>query len=220
MTSKKILVGLPCGSGFVPTVMVTSLLQLHKPFPCAFAVVDRQRVDKARNYMAMETLKQGFDYLFMVDDDNPIPPETLELMIADDKDIVIAPILSRNPVADGSYPMCAFYSEERDIKGKPLRMYHPIKEFKDEGPLHKIDAGGTGCMLIKRKVLEKMFVKYQDHFFEFGDITINGQRRTMSEDAEFCERAVDLGFEIWLDDRIRPKHIVSSPHFVQWKPNV
>lgn len=218
MTSKKVLVGLPCVSGLVPSVMVTSLLQLHKPLPCAFAVVDRQRVDKARNYMAVEALRQGFDYLFMVDDDNPIPPETLELMIADDKDIVIAPILSRNPVEKNYHPLCAFYSEVVDVKGKSLRMYHPIKEFKDEGPLHKIDAGGTGCILIKRRVLEKMFEKYQDHMFEFGDVTVNGQRRTMSEDAEFCERAVDLGFEIWLDDRIRPKHLITTPAYVQWQP--
>jgi hypothetical protein len=39
----------------------------------------------------------------------------------------------------------------------------------------------------------------------------------MSEDVLFCERAVDLGFEVWLDERIRPMHI-SGNKFVVWQP--
>jgi hypothetical protein len=33
--------------------------------------------------------------MLFVDDDNPIPSNTLEILMADDKDIVIAPILTR-----------------------------------------------------------------------------------------------------------------------------
>lgn len=187
--------------------MVQSLLELVKPLPCAFISVERQRIDKVRNYMAIQALKGEFDYLLMVDDDNPIPADTLEKFLESDKDVVVAPILTRNPGIDGKHSLCAFYSKVEDIKGEPLRMYHPIKDFRDEGDLHKVDAAGTGCMLIKRKVLEAMREKYGEYLFEFGDITINGQRRTMSEDCEFSERVVDLGFEIWLDERVRPTHL-------------
>lgn len=223
---KTILVGLPSGSGFVPSVMVASLLQLEKPLPCGFTVVDRQRIDKVRNHFAIEALKVGADYLFMVDDDNPIPSNTLKLMVEDDKDIVIAPILSRNPNKEGVHTLCAFYSKQHKVDGKPLNLYYPIEKFKDEGPLHRIDAGGTGCVLIKRKVLEKMFVQYREYMFEFGDIKfkkkvkidgVDYDRRTMGEDVEFCERALKLGFELWLDDRIRPIHL-SGQGSVQWKP--
>jgi len=72
-------------------------------------------------------------------------------------------------------------------------------------------------MLIKRKVLEAMNKKHQDLMFEFGDVTVDGQRRTMSEDAEFCERAVDLGFEIWLDERIKPIHFTQMKA-IKWNP--
>lgn len=225
--SKTILIGMPSGSGQVPTVMVQSLLQLMKPLPCAFMTVERQRVDKARNSIVTEALKNNFDYLFFVDDDNPIPPDTLQKFIEDDKDIVIAPILGRNPTPQGNHNLCAFYSEEETVDGKPLRLYYPISKFRDEGFLHKIDAAGTGCMLIKRAVLEKMTEKFPDGLFEFGDIKfetpvfIKGQefkRRTMSEDCEFSERAIDLGFEIWLDERIRPIHI-SGTKSVQWGGN-
>lgn len=224
---KTVLIGMPSGSGHVPVEMLQSLLQLQKPLPCGFMSVTRQRIDKARNYMALEALKVGADYLFFVDDDNPVPPDSLLRMLETDKDIVIAPILSRNPNKFGTHDLCAFYVEEgpelSELNGKKIRFYKPITDFRDDGPLHKIDGGGTGCMLIKRVVLEKMFEKYKDYMFEFGDLRFSQfeydgakyDRRTMSEDMEFCERVIDLGFEIWLDDRVRPTHI-SGNKMVQW----
>lgn len=202
----KILIAMPSYNGQVPSITVQNLLQLHKPCECAFVIIDRQRIDKCRNFFVKQALEGGFDYLFMIDDDNPIPPDTLEKLLEDDKDIITVPILSRNPLEDGTHPLCAFYKEDRKIKKKTMPYYTPIKEFKEEGDLHQIDAAGTGCILIKRKVLESMAKEYE-YPFEFGDITVEGQRRTMSEDAEFSERAVKQGFEIWLDERIIPIHL-------------
>lgn len=215
---------MPSGSGQVPVSMVQSLLQLRKPYPCAFMTIERQRIDKARNAITMEALRGGFDYLFFVDDDNPIPEDTLERFIEDDKDIVSAPILGRNPNKDGKHVMCAFYASEVEVDGAPLKLYYPVDEWKDEGPLHKVDATGTGAVLIKRKVLETLILRHKDGLFEFGDykfkneIIVDGQkydRRTMSEDCEFSERAVNAGFEIWIDDRIRPIHLTKQG-FVQY----
>src|SRR3990167_8311008 len=215
-TQKKVLLGMPSGSGMVPLSMVQSLLQLMKPIPCAFATIERTRIDKARNHIAKQALEGRFDYLFFVDDDNPVPPETLKLFIEDDKDIVIAPILTRNPDEHGRHQLCAFYKQERDVDGKKMILYQNITDFKDGGPLHSIDAGGCGAMLIKRRVLEAMYNKYRDFMFEFGNLNMGKERRTTSEDVEFCERAINLGFELWLDDRVQPTHI-SGSKAVQWK---
>lgn len=215
---RKVLIAVPNGSGYIPALMVQSLLQLRKPCPCAFLVVERQRTDKCRDYFAKELIKSDFDYLMMIDDDNPIPPNTLEMMIADDKDIVITPIMTRNPNKTGKHDLCAYYSRKVKIKDNYLRNYDFIEKFRDDGPLHKIDAGGTGCMLIKRKVLEALVKKYE-YIFEYGDITVDGQRRTLSEDVEFCERAVDAGFEIWLDERIRPIHFGNKQAII-WQPTM
>lgn len=212
----QVLIGVPCGSGQMPIAMVQSLLQLRKPCPAGFLSIERQRTDKARNALVSECLDKDFTHLLFLDDDNPVPPETLELMLQDDKDVVIAPILGRNPDGKGNLTLCAFYKEDCVFQGEKLRLYNNIMGFRDEGPLHKIDAGGTGCMLIKRKVLETLAEKYGKEVFAFTDITVGGQRRTMSEDVEFCERAVDAGFEIWLDDRIRPIHLTHM-NAVQWK---
>jgi hypothetical protein len=217
-----ILIGMPCGSGSVPAPMVQSLLQLHKPLPCAFMIVERQMIDTARNGIVLETLQKGASYLLFLDDDNPVPPDTLEKMIEDDKDIVIAPILSRNADKNGERKLCAFYSMEIDGN----RVYENIKSFNGEGPLYKIDGGGTGCMLVKVEVLKKLYEIHHGHLFERTrdifkkPITFNGKEfteRTMSEDVLFCERAIDEGFEVWLDSRIRPLHITGN-QFTQWQP--
>lgn len=224
MSDKKILIGVPSGAGVMPTIMVQSLLQLHKPLPCGFITVERQRVDKARNVMVLEALKGGFDYLMMIDDDNPIPPDTLEKFLEDDKDIVSAPILGRNPNEKGEHPLCSMYAREVIADGEPIKLYYPIEKWRDEGPLHQVDATGTGCILIKREVLETLIKVHKDGLFEFGDIkfknkiTVDGKeydRRTMSEDAEFSERAVAAGFEIWVDERVRPIHLTQQG-YVQW----
>jgi len=221
--AKSILIGMPTGSGQIPVETVQSLLQLHKPYPCGFMYVERQRVDKCRNAFAMAALQNGADYLFMVDDDNPIPSDPLEKFIEADKDVMSAPILGRVALPDGSRNMCSFYSKQAKTSAGKLKLYFPITEFKEKGPLHKVDGTGAGCILIKRKVLEALHKKYKDQIFEFGDIRFKEQmidgkkydRRTMSEDCEFSERAVDAGFEIWLDDRIRPYHLTGSSA-VQW----
>lgn len=219
--SNLVLIGMPNGSGHIPASMVTSLLQLHKPCPCAFMVVERQMIERARNMIVAEAIKNDCSHLLFVDDDNPIPPDTLELMLAADKDIILAPILTRHPGPTGKHTLCAFYSEQ--TQGQTI--YRPIEEFTDIGPLHKIDGGGTGCMLIKIEVLKKLSPKYLGNIFERTKtvfdkpITVKGQEyteRTMSEDMEFCERAIKEGFEVWLDERIRPIHLTGVRH-VQWQ---
>jgi len=221
---KKCLIAMPSGSGSVPVPTVQSLMALKFVCQCSFIMTDRIRTDTARNYFVRQALNQKVDYLLMIDDDNPVPEDTLQKMLEDDKDIVIAPILSRNPNKDGEHTLCAFYSREEMIDEKPLKLYYDIKAFKEPGYLHKIDAGGCGAILIKREVLEKLSKEYEGFVFEYGNInfskkySVDGKmlgKRTMSEDCEFSERAIKAGFEMWLDDRIVPFHI-SNPKLVKY----
>ncbi len=219
-----ILIGVPNGSGSFPAVMVTSLLTLHKPVSTGFMIVERQMIEIARNGICQEALKVGATHVLMLDDDNPIPPDTLEKLLEDDKDIVIAPILSRNPSHDGRHALCAFY--KREIEG--VKLYDNVTVFKEKGDLHQIDAGGTGCMLIKIDVIKKLSEKFKGRIFERTHeifdkpITVDGKEytdRTMSEDCLFCERAVEEGFEVWLDSRVKPLHITGNK-LIQWQEHM
>lgn len=223
-TNNKVLIAMPCGSGFVPSMMVRSLLELRKPCPCAFLIVDRQQTHKARNYMALQAIEGGFTHLLMVDDDNPIPADTLEKMLEDNVDIVAAPILTRNPNPQtGRHDLCAFYGVPVETSAGTLQFYKNIAEFNDYGPLHRVDVAGTGCMLIRVEVLRAMRERVCDYFFEnsridFDPIQFEGQEikiRTMSEDVDFCEKAVQCGFSVYIDDRVRPYHI-GAPNLIQY----
>ncbi len=63
-----ILIGMPNGSGQVPASMVSSLLQLHKPAPCAFMVIERQMIEIARNAIVIEAIKNNCSHVLMVDE--------------------------------------------------------------------------------------------------------------------------------------------------------
>lgn len=212
----QILIGIPNGSGFFPAMTVEALLKLRKPCPCMFMTVERQRTDKARNYIVQRALESECTHLLFIDDDNPPTDDVLEKFLSADKDIVCSPIPSRNPNKDGFHDLCVFekYTVSKG-KGKGMNMYKPLN--KVENGLFKIGGCGMGCTLIKRKVLEKLYKKYDGEPFAYGDTTyttdpkkMNVQRRTMSEDMEFIERATNEGFEVWCDSRVRVPHIGSA----------
>ena len=213
---------MPSYEGKIHWLTVTSLLRLESPCLVSFKVVPRRRIDKARNSLAWDMLNKGYDYLLFIDDDNPVPPDTITKLLEDDKDIVTTPILARRPNKDGTYGLCAYYGKSYN----GVRLYNSIGKFRDKGYLHRIDNCGMGCTLIKRKVLETLNKKY-GYIFEFGDIELDPpitvgsetyRRRTMSEDMEFGERAIDAGFEIWLDERVIPVHLGES-QYLQWSKN-
>jgi hypothetical protein len=56
-------------------------------------IIERQMIELSRNALVMEAIRSECTHLLMVDDDNPIPADTLELLLQNDKDIIIAPIL-------------------------------------------------------------------------------------------------------------------------------
>ena len=217
MKDNKILLGLPTGSGYFPHETVQALLRMRKPCPCFVQVVERQRIDKARNYMVKQALDSGSTHLLFIDDDNPVTPDTLEHFLQADKDIVCAPILSRNPNQKGIHELCVFRREKvKEGKGAGIWMYHSIEKLDlSGGHLVKVDGCGMGVTMIRRNVLESHWKKYEGEPFAFGDSTkVNdpndmdkNQRRTMSEDVLFTERALDEGFEVWCDTRVRPAHL-------------
>jgi GT2 family glycosyltransferase len=57
-----------------------------------------------------------------------------------------------------------------------------------------VDGLGTGCMFIKRAVLEKMQKPYFSFIFREEDRHIN-----VGEDLDFCMRVNDMGYKFYVD---------------------
>jgi hypothetical protein len=147
---------------------------------------DDKPIDNNRNKIVKDFLecKEGGDFLFMVDSDqspfkDPIPLVELDL------DVVICPTPVFNNKRDkvGGFPIyhnCMDYVPEKDGW---------IEHYPQSG-LQEIDAGGTGQILIARRVLEKVKPAFARRWNDEG-IATHGS------DFDFCRRVKEEGFRIW-----------------------
>ena len=217
-TPIKVLIGLPIASHCFPGETVEALMNMKVTPNIITKVIAGEAVDKARNALVKMALEQGASHLLFVDDDNPVPQDTLGRFLEADKDIVCAPVLSRH----SPYVPCIF--EKEPIPGNDLPNYKHIEKVDTSGgELIKIDGCGMACVLIKRKVLEKLYEKFEGKPFAFSRDEMNPvdgkTKREMSEDVTFCERATDEGFEIFCDTTIRPIHFAGQK-FVQFNDSM
>lgn len=139
-----------------------------------------------RNRIAKQFLEGDWDYLLMIDSD--IVPHSNPLdLIAHDKDITGCPCPQWN---------------ERDlywvVMDKDGTGYKPIPPERRHG-LRQVDAIGTGCILIRRNVLEAVRAPFNDKQAEDGTLDLG-------EDFYFCEKATEAGFEVWCDWRAPCSH--------------
>ena len=173
----KTLLGLLTNRGFKAETVI-SLLNLKGEFDVILANKG-YTIAENRNYLAVQAIKGGYDYLLMVDDDMTFPPETLERLLSYDKDIV----------GVNSHPTA----------GESLT-YEPIGEAGDLIECSKV---GTGIILIKTEIFNKIprpWFSFKTS--ELGN-TLNG------EDWIFCLRAREAGFGVWVDTTLSIGHIGS-----------
>lgn len=133
-----------------------------------------------RNLAVKLMLEGNYDYLLKIDHDNPPLKNPLDLVFYD-KDVIACPTPTWND-ADPNFPIY-FVAVNRTNKGDYRE--HRIKEG-----LQEVDAVGSGCMLIARRVLEKVKVPFERKWNE--DATHAG-----GLDFYFCEKAKKEGFSIW-----------------------
>ncbi len=138
-----------------------------------------------REKMAMEAIKEGADYILWIDADMRFPKDTIERLIAHNKDIVGVNATTR------SIPVRATAKNlSLDIENK-ISTWLPVSS-KGKTGLEKVTAIGCGVMLVKTEVFKKTPQPW--FWFEMlpGD-------KLLGEDVYFCIRAYDAGFDTWLD---------------------
>lgn len=143
-------------------------------------------IENNRNLIVRDFLRGEFSHLLMFDADNPPSRNPLEL-IELDKDVMILPTpqwhLTAEDGALGKFPIYWNCMDE-DLEGDGW------KEHSPQSGLQEIDAGGSGCMLIARRVLEQIKRPFERTWDEDG-VCVYGS------DFWFCKKAKDHGFTIW-----------------------
>jgi len=182
-----ILIGMPVhGNIFPQTVADLIALSGAIEYPAKIHFQSNCYVHDARNKIAREALAIGAEYLMFIDADMSFPPDGVNRLVADDKDIVGGVYYRRQK------PHLPTFSV---LDGK--KMVIPDQFPKDE--LFEVFGLATGFMLIKTKV----FKKIKPPWFYFG----NFHGKPMGEDTYFCWKAKKAGFEVWADPTIPLGHI-------------
>jgi hypothetical protein len=159
-------------------------------------------ISRARNTLTAKFLNnKESTHLMFIDADIGFEPWHLLVMLNRDVDVI-----------GGLYPM----------KSLPIKWCVNGFEGAEEGPdgLQEVSKTGTGFMLIKRHVFEKLdahpatkpFINdiglpaelnpYMKTYFD----TAVRENRYYSEDWTFCENWRDLGGKVWVDKRVLLKH--------------
>jgi hypothetical protein len=130
-----------------------------------------------------------------------------------DAEAVLRMALYNAGVVCGLYPM----------KGIPIRyVLNSLPGGRRIGPLYEVSTSGTGFMLIKREVIEKLIeimpetkykdslnlgAQYEPHMYALFDTMIDEHGHYLSEDWTFCKRVREkLKMPIWVDTEIKLDH--------------
>lgn len=153
--------------------------------------------DTTRNMLSKAFLESDADYLLMMDNDVEPHPQLLE-MAKNDKPICAAHVnYIHNENGQNVVTIAAGILNGQD-KGKNVYKNEDI--LKSTEGLMEVDAVGTGCIMIRRDVLESMEAPY------FSFRRTNEGFLELTEDYEFCERAKSMGYSIWVDKRYYCPH--------------
>lgn len=194
--------------GDVTYDFMACLMRAQESPPCSLVVhchAGDSLVSRARNNIAAKFLESDCTHLMMVDSDIVFSPEHISKLLSRDRDII-----------GGLYPK----------KMKTLAwVCNVLPEVgpEDDGT-QRVKYIGTGSMLVKRRVFERMIEAYgpqiayspdageeggtKHDFFPVGVYrTPDGHGRYLSEDWYFCQRWLDLGGEVWADLTVVHHHI-------------
>lgn len=149
-------------------------------------------VQYARERFAESVIEMDADYLFMIDDDMLAPPDLFYRLAENDKDICAALAFTRNP---DHKPVIYDVIEGRDPVTKKEYYVNKFAMNYPRDSLVQCDAVGFGAVLIKRKVIDAMAAP------RFMGLSGCG------EDITFCHKAKKLGFEVWMDTRVKLGHL-------------
>lgn len=138
-----------------------------------------------REKLAKAALDEGADYILWIDADMRFPKNTIEVLMAHDKDIVGVNATTRVLPVRGTSKNLEINLEKKE------NIWHGIIS-KDKTGIERATAVGCGVMLVKREV----FLKTPKPWFWFMELP---GEKLLGEDVHFCVKAADAGFETWVD---------------------
>jgi len=179
MKSKSIYISI-LNQGWIRPELATLLSRLpeQRKYNLYIGYPAHKPITNNRNIIVKRFLESGMDYLLMIDNDN-VPPENI-LDLADyEKDIVsgLCFAFMKNMII----PLCLKMNQEKT---------YDLMDIEEKSGLVECDGVGSGVMMIKREVLEKLPFPFRNEYDPEGI-------KTKGLDVNFCRRAKEIGFKVW-----------------------
>jgi len=200
-------------------------------------IFNESLITRARNYLVDEFLRSGFTHLLFIDADIHFDPRDVIALLALKRDVVGGPYPKKS-IKWGSVKEAIKRNPEIEIpeleKLGGDYVFNPVpgtEKFSVGEPISVLEIG-TGYMLVKREVFDKLreafpqihykpdhvgqanfdgtryIHAYYDTVIDAKDsITGGGSDRYLSEDYMFCQMWRKIGGEIWLCPWMKTHHI-------------
>jgi hypothetical protein len=196
-------------------------------------------ITRARNYLVDEFLRSDYTHMLFIDSDINYNAQDVLALMALDKDVIGGPYpkksINWNNVAAAAraHPDMEPRQLENLVGDYVFNVVKGTKQFTVTEPLEVMEIG-TGYMMVKREVFEKMEKQYPsirykpDHvgqanfdgsryihaYFDTvidtkDSITGGGSDRYLSEDYMFCQMWRKMGGQIYLCPWMKTQHIGS-----------
>lgn len=184
----KTLLAIP-NSRFVDNECFESVYAMSKVGKVDLYLPASYSIDLSRCDIVKHALDNKYDYILWVDSDTTIPKNTLKRLMSHDKDIVSGVYTykvlgGKNAVAKRFIPTGVDTYE--DI---------PLEDVQAHDDIFEVDGIGFGCVLTKVEI----FKYIHDPWFVLT--------KNMGEDIDFCRKAQNAGYKIYLDPKILAGHI-------------
>lgn len=194
-------------------------------------------ITRARNYLVDEFLRSDHTHLLFIDADIHYNPQDVLALMALDKDVIGGPYPKKSinwgnvAQAARSHPNMEPKELENLVGDYVFNVVKGTKQFTVTEPLEVMEIG-TGFMLVKREVFDKMkdayptihykpdhvgqanfdgsryIHAYFDTVIDYKDsITGGGSDRYLSEDYMFCQMWRKIGGQIYLCPWMKTQHI-------------
>jgi len=189
----KVLLAVP-NTGYIHkdvTIAIIRLLQDSR-VKSTLILPTRSPTVENRHRIMHDFLNGDYDYLISLDSDNPPTRNIIDLVFYD-LDIVGCPTPVWANILRGDYPI---YWNAMDKKDDGFKQHVP-----SSNGLEEVDAVGTGCIVIARRVLEKL-----QNSLPFIDEYNSKGFREVGHDYGFCTRAKEAGFKVYAHFGYSCKH--------------
>ena len=243
LKKNKLFIATPMYGGMAHGLYVKSCLDLQTTFQqygieTKFSFLfNESLITRARNYLVDEFLRSDYTHMLFIDSDIHYSPQDIIALMALDKDVIGGPYPKKS-MNWGNIAQAA--RNHPDMEPKELEnlvgeyVFNVVKgtqSFQVSEPLEVLEIG-TGHMMIKRHVFEKMAEEYPlirykpDHVGQANfdgsryihayfdtvidtseSITGGGSERYLSEDYMFCQMWRKMGGKIYLCPWMRTQHI-------------